>query len=83
LNPEIQDLLGAGNAAYAMEQMEDAISIMHEIIRIDASVYEAWVTLAHINNELGNTTKALGLDIVAAHLKQDPDTWKILAGKSR
>jgi hypothetical protein len=66
-----------------MEQMDEAIEIMHEIIRIDATIYEAWVTLAQIQSELGNHTKALGLEIVAAHLKQDPDTWKMLAAKSR
>lgn len=83
LPQNIQDLLGEGNAAYAMEERSKAIAIMHEVIRIDATVYEAWVTLAQIQSELGNKRKALGLEIMAAHLKQDPDTWKKLAKESR
>ncbi len=83
LPQRIQDLLGEGNAAYASMDTKAALSIMHEIIRIDATVYEAWVTLAQIHDELGNPVRSLGLEIVAAQLKQDAATWKHLAFKSR
>lgn len=83
LPQRIQDLLGEGNAAYASGDNKGALTIMHEIIRIDATVYEAWVTLAQIHDEIGNTERALGLEIVAAQLKGDAATWKQLAFKSR
>ena len=60
LPQHIQDLLGEGNAAYAMEQMDEAIEIMHEIIRIDATIYEAWVTLLRSRVNWAITLKRWG-----------------------
>ncbi len=66
-----------------MEDKPKAIAIMHEVIRIDATVVGAWNLLALIHSDMGNLTKALGLEMMAAHLKQDSDTWKVLAEKSK
>lgn len=80
--PEIARQLGEAAAHYASLETELAIPILREIIRTDATVWEAWVTLAQCHEDRGEPHKALGCRLVAAHLRQDKDNWLELAETS-
>lgn len=80
--PEIARQLGEAAAHYASLEVDQAIPILREIIRTDATVWEAWVTLAQCHEDRGEPNKALGCRLVAAHLRQDKDNWFELAETS-
>ncbi|KAI1314673.1 transcription factor TFIIIC subunit tfc4 [Mortierella claussenii] len=78
--PEIQKLLGMANAAYVNRDYKQAVDLYQQVIVTHPSVFQAWNIMGVIQEELGNTEKALQLYLVAAHLTpKDGALWKKLA----
>ncbi|PVU96250.1 hypothetical protein BB561_001297 [Smittium simulii] len=80
LGPEIMTLLGEANIEYVNRDFDKAVTYLQEVIRIDPGVFQAWHTLALIQEELGNHDRALKLYLMSAHLAPaNSDLWKGLA----
>lgn len=78
--PEIQRLLGQANSAYVNKDYKEAVELFQQVIVTHPSVFQAWNIMGVIQEELGNTEKALQLYLVAAHLTpKDGALWKKLA----
>lgn len=83
---EVKAMLGEATVFYVHQDLQKAISLLTEIIRIDPNVQKAWHTLATCHDELGNVEKSLQLRIVATQLeggRASTETWKQLGQKSR
>ncbi|KAI5117819.1 hypothetical protein M0805_004949 [Coniferiporia weirii] len=83
LSHQVRALIGEGNTAYVDGDMQEAIRIMTEVIRIEPRALSAWSVLATCHRELGEPVKALQLAIMGAHLRHDADEWHTLAQQSR
>ncbi|KAF8979041.1 transcription factor TFIIIC subunit tfc4 [Entomortierella lignicola] len=78
--PEVQKLLGLANHAYVNRDYKEAVELYQQVIVNHANVFQAWNIMGVIQEELGNTEKALQLYLVAAHLTpKDGALWKKLA----
>ncbi|KAG0326992.1 transcription factor TFIIIC subunit tfc4 [Dissophora globulifera] len=78
--PEVQKLLGMANNAYVNRDYRQAVDLFQQVIVTHPNVFEAWNVMGVIQEELGNTEKALQLYLVAAHLvPKDGALWKKLA----
>ncbi|KAF8941077.1 transcription factor TFIIIC subunit tfc4 [Dissophora ornata] len=78
--PEVQNLLGMANHAYVNRDYKQAVDLFQQVIVTHPSVFQAWNIMGVIQEELGNTEKALQLYLVAAHLTpKDGALWKKLA----
>ncbi|KAF9432742.1 transcription factor TFIIIC subunit tfc4, partial [Entomortierella beljakovae] len=78
--PEVQRLLGMANNAYVNKDYEEAVKLYQQVIVDHRNVFQAWNIMGVIQEELGNTEKALQLYLVAAHLTpKDGALWKKLA----
>ncbi|KAF9360432.1 transcription factor TFIIIC subunit tfc4 [Mortierella sp. AD094] len=78
--PEVQKLLGMANHAYVNRDYKEAVELYQQVIVNHANVFQAWNIMGVIQEELGNTEKALQLYLVAAHLTpKDGALWKKLA----
>ncbi|KAF9306517.1 transcription factor TFIIIC subunit tfc4 [Mortierella antarctica] len=83
-HPEVQRLLGLANGAYVNKEYKEAVELFQQVIIKDPRVFQAWNTMGVIQEELGNTEKALQLYLVAAHITpKDGDLWKKLAQISK
>lgn len=79
-------MLGRANRHYAMGELEDAIALLTEVVRIEPSLRVPWYTLASIWEEKGDTEKAVGFKMIAAHLmpiQRAAVEWAILGAQSR
>ena len=61
----------------------EAITAFLEVIRQDPYVYSAWTTLASCYEDMGNVEGARQMRFFAAHVENDGETWKDLAGEFR
>ncbi|KAF9138688.1 transcription factor TFIIIC subunit tfc4 [Mortierella sp. GBA39] len=78
--PEVQKLLGLANNAYVNRDYDQAVDYFQQVIVTHPNVFQAWNIMGVIQEELGNTEKALQLYLVAAHLTpKDGTLWKKLA----
>ncbi|KAI8066425.1 hypothetical protein BC940DRAFT_275295 [Gongronella butleri] len=79
----IKQLLGQANNLYIQRDYGAAIAILQEVLTKHPNASQAWNTLGMIHDEMGNTSKALEVRMVAAHMvKDDADLWKELGLKS-
>ncbi|KAL5520201.1 hypothetical protein ACEPAG_9414 [Sanghuangporus baumii] len=83
LSHQVRALIGEGNSAYIDGNLQEAIRIMTEVIRIEPRAASAWSVLATCYRDLSEPTKALQIAIMGAHLRHDPDEWHELARQSR
>jgi general transcription factor 3C polypeptide 3 (transcription factor C subunit 4) len=83
LSQQVRALIGEGNQAFVDNNIEEAMRVMQEVIRIEPRATSAWNVLARCHADLGDQTKALQFHIMAAHLKHDADEWDELARRSR
>ncbi|KAL5525422.1 TFC4 [Sanghuangporus sanghuang] len=83
LSHQVRALIGEGNSAYVDGNLQEAIRIMTEVIRIEPRAASAWSVLATCYREMSEPTKALQVAIMGAHLRHDPDEWHELARQSR
>ena len=76
--------MGQANTAFTLGDFAKATKLLHEVIREAPSAKTAWITLATILEQQGESEKSLQSYMVAAHLgTADPTLWKELAVKSR
>jgi general transcription factor 3C polypeptide 3 (transcription factor C subunit 4) len=66
---DIKARLSRVNREFMMGNLDHAIRMVFEIIRINAETVQAWNTLASIFNEKGDYTRALMAMVYAAHLQ--------------
>ncbi|KAJ7055549.1 hypothetical protein C8F01DRAFT_994021 [Mycena amicta] len=83
LSAHIRNLLGEGNQAYVDGDLQNAIRIMLEVIRIEPRAPSAWAVLAQCYDEQKQLAKGLQLRIMGAHLRQDAEEWDRLARQSK
>ena len=83
LSHQVRALIGEGNTAYVDGNLQEAIRIMTEVIRIEPRAASAWSVLATCYREMGEQAKALQVAIMGAHLRHDPEEWHELARQSR
>ncbi|KAI8802941.1 hypothetical protein BJ742DRAFT_526487 [Cladochytrium replicatum] len=84
LPPDLAKALGDANMAYSRADYQEAIRLLHEVIRGAPTTYQAWLTLAMVHDELGEPRKSLECLFIAAHLKErDRDLWRRLAEIAR
>ena len=83
---EVKDLLNRANRLYIEGNGEEAIELLTEVVRIEPSLRLPWYTLATIYEEQGDTEKAVGFKMIAAHLmpvQRAAEEWALLAAQSR
>ncbi len=69
-------MLGQANTAYAANNLDEALRILEEVIRIDSNVSVAWQILGQIHKEKGNNERALIAWMSAATIRRkDADLW--------
>ncbi|KAI8824526.1 uncharacterized protein EV422DRAFT_520401 [Fimicolochytrium jonesii] len=84
LTDEQAEIVGQANLAYMRGEYATAVKLLHEVIQGAPNAYQAWVTLAMIHDELGDTVKAMRTYMMAAHLSpKDTDLWTRLGAMSR
>ncbi|KAF8636092.1 hypothetical protein AX17_003797 [Amanita inopinata Kibby_2008] len=83
LSLQVRSLIGDGNQAYVDSNLQEAIRIMQEVIRIEPRAVSAWSVLAQCYSDMHQEEKALQLRIMAAHLTHDAEEWDRLARQSR
>jgi len=72
------------NNAYVNKEFNEAVELFQQVIVKDHRVFQAWNIMGVIQEELGNTEKALQLYLVGAHLTpKDGALWKKLAKISK
>ncbi len=69
--------------SYIQGSHQEAITALLEVIRLDPYVYSAWTTLASCYEETGNREAARQMRFFAAHVDNDGEIWKELAGEFR
>ncbi|TPX37605.1 hypothetical protein SmJEL517_g00634 [Synchytrium microbalum] len=84
LSDEQRALVGRANMAYATNNLDEALQILHEVIRGAPSAKGPWITLAAVLEAKGETEKAIQTNLIAAHLGgTDANLWKKIAVDSR
>lgn len=83
LSHQVRALIGQGNQAYVDNDLQEAMRMMQEVIRIEPRAISAWTVLAQCYEDKNEPQKALQLRIVAAHLRHDAEEWERLARQSR
>ncbi|CAE6532833.1 unnamed protein product [Rhizoctonia solani] len=83
LSQEVNHFLGQAHDAYASGDRETAIKLLQDVITIEPGVANAWGTLAFCYEDIGDSSRALKLRIMAAHLEGDADQWVELGLESR
>lgn len=77
--PEIRRMLGDATLHYALGRYEEAISVLHEVIRLEEELPNSYHILGLVHDALGNTAKAMGCYWLAACYKQkDSSLWKLV-----
>ncbi|KAH9713314.1 tetratricopeptide repeat (TPR)-containing protein [Citrus sinensis] len=77
--PEIRRMLGDASLHYALGRYEEAISVLHEVIRLEEELPNSYHILGLVHDALGNTAKAMGCYWLAACYKQkDSSLWKLV-----
>lgn len=83
LSPEITRMLGDATLHYAHGHYEEAISTLHEVIRLAPNLPDPYHTLGLVHNRLGEDKKASNFYMIAAHLTpKDSSLWRLLFTKS-
>ena len=82
LSQQVRALIGEGNQAYVDGNIQETLSIMQEVIRIEPRAAQAWSVLAQCYADMHEPQKALQLRIMAAHLMHDAEEWERLAKQS-
>ncbi|KAH7325447.1 hypothetical protein B0J17DRAFT_581386, partial [Rhizoctonia solani] len=80
---EVNHFLGQAHDAYASGDRETAVKLLQDVITIEPGVANAWGTLAFCYEDIGDSSRALKLRIMAAHLEGDADQWVELGLESR
>ena len=76
LPPEIQFRMSLANEAFQQGDYEGTIAQLSEIIRINSEVFNAWMLLSTVHEQLGNREQAIWCRISAAHLTpRDVQQW--------
>lgn len=71
--PDIKLRLTNVNAAFLRGDYDEAETLIHEIIRINAETYQAWVTLGTILEDQGRLADALTAKLYASFLRDKDD----------
>ncbi|CAM1502792.1 Fc.00g075680.m01.CDS01 [Cosmosporella sp. VM-42] len=73
---DITARLSKVNQAFMGGDYDRALDLAFEVIRINAETHQAWITVASIFQEQGDSSKALSAMIYAAHLRpKDVSGW--------
>lgn len=76
-------MIGEAATAYINRDLDKAMEICQEVIRIEPAAHSAWNTLALVHEDRENFDTALKLRIMAAHLQGDAELWRELGRGSR
>lgn len=79
-------MLGNANRYYATGELDEAIGVLQDVVRIDPGIRAPWFTLATIWEEKGDREKSIMFKIVGTHLggtRVTASDWAGLGGESR
>ncbi|KAG8952110.1 transcription factor TFIIIC subunit tfc4 [Tulasnella sp. 424] len=83
LSHQVKAMIGEAASAYINRDLDKAMEICQEVIRIEPAAHSAWNTLALVHEDRENFDTALKLRIMAAHLQGDAELWRELGRGSR
>ncbi|KAG8934610.1 transcription factor TFIIIC subunit tfc4 [Tulasnella sp. 417] len=83
LSHQVKAMIGEAATAYINRDLDKAMEICQEVIRIEPAAHAAWNTLALVHEDRENYDTALKLKIMAAHLQGDAELWRELGRASR
>lgn len=83
LSHQVKAMIGEAATAYINRDLDKAMEICQEVIRIEPAAHSAWNTLALVHEDRENFDTALKLRIMAAHLQGDAELWRELGRGSR
>ena len=83
MSHQVKSLIGQASSAYVEQDLEKALSLCREAIRIEPSALPAWNTLALVHEDMGDNATVIKLRIMAAHLEGDSQVWRELGAMSR
>ncbi|KAF7824751.1 general transcription factor 3C polypeptide 3 [Senna tora] len=79
LNPQLTRMLGDATLHYVHERYEEAISVLHEVVRLAPNLPDSYHTLGLIHRSLKDYKKAMDFYMIAAHLTpKDSSLWTML-----
>lgn len=80
LDPEVKLLLSQANEAFAMNELDKAIKIYKQVIKLDKNNFSAYKTLGEIYRMQNDVNRCSNIWLLAAHLNPgDVDFWKTVA----
>lgn len=80
LPPHLARLMGEANLAYASQEFQRAIELLHEVVKQNPNVSDPYHTLGLIHEEMGQNEKAAQFFMIAAHLtRKDASLWRRVA----
>lgn len=72
--------MGEANLAYASQEFQRAIELLHEVVKQNPNVSDPYHTLGLIHEEMGQNEKAAQFFMIAAHLtRKDASLWRRVA----
>ncbi|CAJ2647463.1 unnamed protein product [Trifolium pratense] len=79
IDEKLSQMLGDAYLHYANRRYETAISVLHEVVRLESNLPESYHTLGLVYNAIGDYEKEMGFYMIAAHLTpKDSSLWKRL-----
>ncbi|KAI4356966.1 hypothetical protein L6164_000943 [Bauhinia variegata] len=79
LSPQLTRMLGDATLHYAHGRYEEALCVLHEVVRLAPNLPESYHTLGLVHKSLGDYKKAMDFYMIAAHLTpKDSSLWKLL-----
>ncbi|XP_039689949.1 general transcription factor 3C polypeptide 3 isoform X3 [Medicago truncatula] len=79
LDEKISQMLGDAHVHYANGRHKMAISVLHEVVRLEPNLPDSYHTLGLVHGAIGDHENEMGFYMITAHLTpKDPTLWKTL-----
>ncbi|CAL0324315.1 unnamed protein product [Lupinus luteus] len=79
LNPRLTRMMGDATLHYACARYDQAIAVLHEVVRLAPNLPDPYHTLGLVYRSLKDYKKATGFYMIAAHLTpKDSSLWELL-----
>ncbi|KAG8828672.1 transcription factor TFIIIC subunit tfc4 [Serendipita sp. 401] len=83
LSQEAQSIFGEANLAFVSGQTQDALQLFQEVIRMEPRHKASWSAIASCFESMGQSDKALQIEVMGAHLQPTSENWYVLGAKSK
>ncbi|KAH6782823.1 hypothetical protein C2S52_000278 [Perilla frutescens var. hirtella] len=83
VSPDVTRKLGDATFLFVQREFDEAICLLHEVIRLAPNLFDPYHTLGLIYSELGDEKREMSFYMIAAHLApKNASLWKHLLDKS-